>query len=393
MALDVDTDEVTYRALQCHDAIELKYSPHSLMTSGEMKSPLNSSLRSRGMIPPSFSADIKWHGIMEYSNILLFSKVAIIAIGVTLITDRVTTTTGKNWNWHHSTKKLAWNGTLARSSGMEWNGADIPPIPCNICSHSLSGNREFLILENDHRVTGPSMLQYVMDAFCRKLETLAASASKGGQSEGHYEARTTSIVRSSVANDPELVLGDKPVKAVVERFRQIAEVVVEIELRLGCGTATTAAAGNRDRPREANRGRAKKRQETRDERQQGHYLRPARPADSCPWNHVVCFNIHSSSASSRAVPRFSGSHCIILRIKQQSLWLRTVSTQGWGYLQSIDLRLSNLATSSEKNLLLRSARAKRACGGWPSSAIISARCARPRYNCRNLSESNLPSST
>lgn len=54
------------------------------------------------------------------------------------------------------------------------------------------------------------------------------------------------IVRSSVANDPELVLGDKPVKAVVERFRQIAEVVVEIELRLGCGTATTAAAGNRD---------------------------------------------------------------------------------------------------------------------------------------------------
>lgn len=41
------------RQVQCHDAIELKYSPHSLMTSGEMKSPLNSSLRSRGMIPPS----------------------------------------------------------------------------------------------------------------------------------------------------------------------------------------------------------------------------------------------------------------------------------------------------------------------------------------------------
>jgi hypothetical protein len=31
---------------------------------------------------------------------------------------------------------LTWNGMLARSSGMAWHGAEIPPIPCNI--HSVS---------------------------------------------------------------------------------------------------------------------------------------------------------------------------------------------------------------------------------------------------------------
>ena len=126
--------------------------------------------------------------------------------------------------------------------------------------------------------------------------------------------------------------------------------------------------------------------------------------------HVVCFKIHSSSANSRAELRFSGSHWSILRMKRRkharssllSSPLREVSRSSSVLRRGIGMpaektpleahrqsgekgtwaRQSNTnldSPSSEKNLLLRFARASRLGGGGPRSAIISERWALPRY--------------
>jgi hypothetical protein len=90
---------------------------------------------------------------------------------------------------------------------------------------------------------------------------------------------------------------------------------------------------------------------------------------------VVCFTIHSSSPNSRAELRFSGSHCSILGkgMPAQKSPLKKLVLQEKTQLQ---IRHS---PSSEKNLLLRLARASRLGGGGPKSAIISERWAIPRY--------------
>lgn len=117
-------------------------------------------------------------------------------------------------------------------------------------------------------------------------------------------------------------------------------------------------------------------------------------------HYLVCLIIHSSSVSSLAELRFSGSHCSILRMKRRKLVLsfpsRDVSLCSSGDDSGISIPglKSSFDTLSEqygvfgesgnplvaeKYLLFKFARASRLDGGGPSSAIISARWVRPRY--------------
>jgi hypothetical protein len=119
---------------------------------------------------------------------------------------------------------------------------------------------------------------------------------------------------------------------------------------------------------------------------------------------VVCFTIHSSSPNSRAELRFSGSHCSILRMRRKKHSLSSLSSPSFRVVsrsssvlergkgmpaeksplkklvlqEKTQLQIRH-SPSSEKNLLLRLARASRLGGGGPKSAIISERWAIPRY--------------
>ena len=96
----------------------------------------------------------------------------------------------------------------------------------------------------------------------------------------------------------------------------------------------------------------------------------------------ICLRIHSSSASSFAELRFSGSHCNILRIIRRNLSLsspsRVVSLCSSG-VRSCNKAASRNSPESEKSFWLCLPRARRLGGGWPRRLIISARCARLRY--------------
>lgn len=92
----------------------------------------------------------------------------------------------------------------------------------------------------------------------------------------------------------------------------------------------------------------------------------------------VSLRIHSSSASSFAELRFSGSHCNILRIicRNLSLFspLRVVSLCSSGVI-SCNKAVSRNSPVSEKNFWLCLARVRRLRGGGPRRFIISARWA------------------
>ena len=96
----------------------------------------------------------------------------------------------------------------------------------------------------------------------------------------------------------------------------------------------------------------------------------------------ICLRIHSSSASSFAELRFSGSHCNILRIIRRKISLsspsRVVSLCSSG-ARSCNKVASRNSPESEKNFWLCLPRASRLGGGGPRRLIISARCALLRY--------------